>query len=227
MNCGLYTCTTTGCKTTCSGPADCASGAFCDTATNHCASAGGLGAGCSADNQCAAGRCVDGVCCNTKDKDCPTCQSCNVTGSAGTCTFVGTGVAEPHGSCGATPGKCGNTGTCAADQTCAKAPPTTMCGDPSCKGGSQTPAAFCDGAGNCSMPAAQSCDQYVCGPTACKTVCATDMDCIAGDYCDMTQMCQPKKAPGAACTSTGECAAGICGAAGVCCDTTDATCMPM
>jgi hypothetical protein len=203
----------------CAGQSDCASGAYCDTSSGQCKSGGAIGASCSSDVQCNAGRCVDGICCNTTAAACPLCQSCNVSTNPGTCTFVGTGAAEPHGSC-APNGVCGNTGACAANQTCAQTPAGTTCGDPaSCSAGVQMSGRTCDGAGNCPPAEIKSCDQFVCGPTACLTMCSSEADCIAGDYCDSGGNCQTKKAPGAPCGSPNECATGsVCGAEGVCCD---------
>ncbi|HEY4394005.1 MAG TPA: hypothetical protein VGP64_08085, partial [Polyangia bacterium] len=175
-------------------------------------------AGCNADNQCAAGRCVDGVCCNSSAAACPQCQACNVTGSSGTCTFVGAGAAEPHGLC-APNGACGNTGACAADASCARTAQGTICATASCAGGTATSAAFCDGAGSCAAPTVQACDPYVCDISACRAACASDGDCIIGDYCDLNGTCQTKKTPGTSCASTDECASGVCAAEGVCCDT--------
>jgi hypothetical protein len=215
-SCGAYACdVATGCKTTCAADTDCAAGSFCNPA-GKCISRGTQGDSCSKDNECGAGHCVDGVCCNTTGTSCPLCQACNVTGSKGTCAFVGTGASEPHGLC-ATGGVCGNTGACAADQSCAKASTATMCGPPTCSAGTETRAAFCDGAGSCAAPVVRACDPFVCGPTACLTVCVLDTDCIPGDYC-AGGTCRTKVAPGATCTSTAECASGVCGAEGVCCD---------
>jgi hypothetical protein len=226
--CGNFACTMTGCKTGCSNQSDCASGAYCDTSTpgGVCKSGGGIGASCNSDVQCNMGKCVDGICCNTSGSACPLCQSCNVSGSLGTCKFVGTGAAEPHGMCGAN-GECGNTGACAANQTCAQIPAGTACGDPaSCSAGTEVSARTCNGSGTCSPATIKSCDQFVCGPTACLTMCSSVADCITGDYCDANGNCQTKKAPGAACGSTLECASGVCGAENVCCDSTCGdTCM--
>lgn len=173
-----------------------------------------MGASCSADEQCAGGNCVDGFCCNTSA--CPLCQACNVPSKEGTCSFVGTGIAEPHNACTAN-GICGNTGACAANQTCAKAPSSTMCGSASCTAGTEKQAAFCDGVGNCSPAASKACDPFVCGTNACKDTCVTDFDCIPGDYCK-NGLCNPKLSPGTTCGPTDECLSGVCGAEGVCCD---------
>jgi len=216
MSCGLYNCTGSGCKTSCANDGDCAPGSYCASG-GHCVSAGALGDACSADNQCAAGRCVDGVCCNVSAATCPLCQACNLNNSRGTCTFVGTGNAEPHNLCPVSD-ECGNTGACGANQTCAKAPQTTMCGVASCSAGTETRATFCDGGGGCKPPVVRACDPYVCGVAACATVCVGDTDCIPGHYCAANGSCQPKLAPGAGCTSTSQCASGVCGAENVCCD---------
>ncbi|HXJ23164.1 MAG TPA: hypothetical protein VMT03_23300 [Polyangia bacterium] len=193
VNCGNYACTTSGCNNSCTGTSTgCASGSYCD-ATGHCQSTVGLGALCTADAQCSAGRCVDGVCCNTTAAACPACQACNVSGHAGSCSPVPAGA---------------------------------MCGAPSCSAGMQVSARVCDGAGNCPPATTTPCDPFVCGPTACKLTCASAADCISGDYCDAAGSCQTEKAPGTACGSTSECATGVCGAEGVCCDTTcDGLCM--
>jgi hypothetical protein len=92
--------------------------------------------------------------------------------------------------------------------------------------GTQTSGRTCNGNGTCSDPTVKSCDQYVCGPTACKISCMMDGDCISGDYCDGGGNCQPRKLPGKSCGVTDECAAGVCSAQGVCCDSTcDGMCM--
>jgi len=221
-NCGNYACTTGGCNSSCTGTSTgCASGAYCD-GTGHCQSSGGLGAACSADVQCGAGRCVDGVCCNTTDSACPLCQSCNVSAStAGTCTFVGAGSAEPHGMCpSSAAAPCGNTGACAANQKCAQAPNGMTCGDAaSCSGGTQIGGRTCDGAGTCQPATTTDCGNFNCSGTTCKTTCASDGDCVSTAYCDATHACQTKKSPGASCGSTTECATGVCGVQGVCCNT--------
>ena len=146
------------------------------------------------------GQSVDGFCCNTTASACPRCQACNVTGSEGTCTFVGTGNAAPHNLCPSTSNVCGNTGP---------APPS--------RPAPRRPRAIVrqrlvhrrnrherhDLRRRRQLPDADvhACDPYVCGPTACKGMCTVDADCIAGDYCDGIA-CQTKKTPGTSCGST-------------------------
>src|SRR5262249_59737112 len=50
-----------------------------------------------------------------------------------------------------------------------------------------------------------------------KTTCAADSDCVAGDYCDGTGACVPKKADGLACGASNQCSNGNC-VDGVCCN---------
>jgi len=150
-----------------------------------------MGDACTADAQCAQGRCVDGVCCKVTGASCPLCQACNVAGSKGTCSFVGAGNPEPHKLCPSN-GACGNTGACAADQTCAKAPASQACGTASCVAGVETPASMCDGAGNCAPTSPRPCDPYVCGASTCLQKCATDADCTPGNSCQPSKMCKDK-----------------------------------
>ncbi|MGZ3452735.1 MAG: hypothetical protein ACXVEF_24210, partial [Polyangiales bacterium] len=77
------------------------------------------GTACGEDLDCTSGFCRDGVCCDTSCD--ASCQACDVTGSAGTCTNV---TGAPHGkkACGnyasCTAGVCDT--TCTAPSGCAK-----------------------------------------------------------------------------------------------------------
>src|SRR5579863_2263665 len=54
--------------------------------------------------------------------------------------------------------------------------------------------------------------------------CGGDAGCGAGSICDPgTQTCKPKLAPGAACSTTGQCASGVCSSADHVCCSTDCT----
>ena len=94
-----------------------------------------LGQLCSAASDCESNNCVEGVCCSSPS--CGTCQSCAVTGLAGTCRPVPAGDVEPHGGCtGNTP--CGFIGTCDGNGACRQAPTSTSCGVASCSGATYT-----------------------------------------------------------------------------------------
>ncbi len=216
MSCLGYGCALPGgCYASCTGNGQCAAGNVCIGGV--CMSGGKIGDSCSDSTTCAKGTCVDGVCCGSAS--CGRCQTCNGT-KPGTCTAVAAGVAEPHNMCAPTTNACGNTGACAGDQTCAQVAGGTTCGDgPACSGGIQTSGRTCDGNGTCSPATSKACTPFACGATACKVACASDMDCINGDYCDTSGNCKTKKSPGDTCGSTVECAIGVCGAQGVCCDT--------
>src|SRR5262249_29455634 len=65
---------------------------------------------------------------------------------------------------------------------------------------------------------------YTCVGTACKTSCASDADCIGGDYCS-GMVCVAKGALGAPCTAPDGCTSDFC-VGGVCCDSAcTGTCM--
>ncbi|MBX7173068.1 MAG: PqqD family protein [Pyrinomonadaceae bacterium] len=76
------------------------------------ASAGSVSIGnaCSSTPQCQSGLfCVDGVCCNSSCTG--LCQSCNLAGRVGTCSFVPNGQ-DPDGECGGAAITCNGTGAC-------------------------------------------------------------------------------------------------------------------
>lgn len=56
------------------------------------------GASCQMSSECMSGNCVDGVCCDTPCAG--TCESCNVTGMAGTCSPIPANT-DPDQECGA------------------------------------------------------------------------------------------------------------------------------
>jgi beta-glucanase (GH16 family) len=83
-----------------------------------------------------------------------------------------------------TGGTCGAIGCDAVSGACMYPPATTTCGaPPSCANGVQTTATTCNGSGACSAATTTTCTPYMCGATTCKTACATDSDCVSGDYC--------------------------------------------
>ena len=141
------------CAGSCAGDGDCDAGAYCD-AGGHCGPDLDLGGACSSGSQCRSGICADGVCCNSACGG--TCQSCDLAGSAGTCTLV-PNLSDPDLECGGV--------TCAGFYH-------SWSGD-NCrrKADVSATAATCNGAGAC-RTTAQEC-------TAQTTVGATTITCNA------------------------------------------------
>ena len=212
QSCAPFACnaaTATACVAVCSSNADCAPGNFCNAGSCGLKRQGQL---CGGGGECGSGNCVDGVCCG--GAGCPTCQACNVSGNAGTCTNVAGNAMEPHGLCAAN-GTCGDTGTCDGNGQCAKAAVGTSCGSAICSGSTDMPVGACDGNGSCVQPS-MSCGAYVCGGNSqCLTTCGNDDQCIAGDTCQGGN-CTNLKPLGAACTSGAQCLSTMC-TDGVCC----------
>ncbi|HEY4393241.1 MAG TPA: hypothetical protein VGP64_04230, partial [Polyangia bacterium] len=217
--CAPYACNgTTSCNTACTVDADCLSPDICDPKTNLCGTKKRQGQTCSATSDCLTGlTCVDGVCCGSVS--CGSCLACNVQGSAGTCTNVPAGAAEPHGRCAAsTSAPCANTGACNGLGACQQAATTVSCGSASCSGSTYTPPFFCNGSGSCATPTTTSCSPYVCGGGACKTSCTADGDCLAPFTCQGSggaKSCSLKP-NGSGCTAANQCISGSC-TDNVCC----------
>ncbi len=230
-SCAPYVCGATTCNNSCNGDGDCIPNAgkssYCTGAGGSCLPVKANGVACLSNHECGSGACVDGVCCGSPS--CPTCQACNVSGSAGACTAVPGGVAEPHGRCAVTT-TCGNTGTCNGASACTQAGTSVACGTSSCSGSTLTATAFCTGAGSCGAPANSSCSPYLCGAGACNNSCNGDTDCLNvpgnDNYCTGTGgSCLPVKANGVACLSNHECGSNAC-VDGVCCGSPSCgTCM--
>lgn len=112
-----------GCATGCASDADCAAGYFCDAA-NSCVAKKNNGDSCSDTNQCTSGFCVDGYCCNSSCGG--SCDSCNVSGSEGSCTvnlagsqgIPSCGAYLCNGSASSCPTSCAVDGDCSAGHFC-------------------------------------------------------------------------------------------------------------
>ncbi len=114
-----------------------------------------IGASCAGDGDCNSGICAQGTCCATACDG--ICLSCALPGSAGSCTSVPAGQ-DPLGHCadnGAA--TCGTDGTCDGAGVCRLYGTGTICGAARCAGDLETPAARCDGVGDCVPGAPQSC----------------------------------------------------------------------
>jgi hypothetical protein len=176
------------------------------------------GSSCTTSAQCASGFCADGVCCNSACNQ--ACESCNETGSIGTCKLVIGAPRAGHGTC-IGGGTCG--GTCdGTSTTCAYPSSSVTCVAGSCAGGTEQPPAYCSSGVCPTAPATKSCGLFTCGTVTCKTTCAADTDCVASAHCNTTtSICELKKPNGGTCTGATGCASGICaleGTTGTCCD---------
>ena len=67
------------------------------------------GQSCSLDTECATGRCVDGVCCNSACSG--TCEKCNLAGLNGICSAVSDGQ-DPDNECSGGAGVCNGARAC-------------------------------------------------------------------------------------------------------------------
>ncbi len=165
-----------------------------------------LGAACQQGGECQGGKCVDGVCC---DGDCTqACFACNNSGKLGRCTPVAGGTHDPLCPI-TTPASCGTDGACDAKGNCRDYPQTQQCVAASCNATTNlfTPAAFCDGMGNCNKQAATSCAPYVCnGTTACFKSCTTIAQCVPAT-CDAGNAAQLDTVK---CITGGGSTAGVC-----------------
>lgn len=100
-----------------------------------------------------------------------------------------------------------------------------QCGDPSCKGAIETPAARCDGKGSCVTSSPRACPAGACAPnaTSCDGGCDEQQLCAEASFCEPERrQCVADLAPGAACAFDAQCkqegeSGGFC-VDGVCCE---------
>lgn len=182
----------------------------CD-GTGSCKSA--LGATCASASECAAGACVDGVCCGSPG--CGTCQACNLAGARGFCSTVTNG--KDKDSCtGLT--SCSATGQCkqADGQTCVN---PGDCASGTCLGG------VCCSGGACAQDNGTTCtvntqckSSHCVDGVCCDTAC--DGSCEACALKDSEGVCTPVPAgttPSPACAGDPSvCGGGCDGSHGTC-----------
>ena len=178
-----------------------------------------VGSECSGNSTCAGGNCVDGICC---DKACADCYACKQTFTGkpnGTCAAVVTGK-DPHEACAdeTDTNQCGNDGQCDGAGACRKVSTSHSCQDALCSGSVFTPSSTCDGAGACKTVIPEDCAPFQCAVTGCLKTCASQADCGATNYCNMTTgRCAAKLGNGKPATQVYECTSGVV-ADGVCCN---------
>ncbi|MBI2390827.1 MAG: hypothetical protein HYV09_14650 [Deltaproteobacteria bacterium] len=115
-SCSPYVCNWGSCVSDCSGSDSyCATGFFCGGSS--CTAKYVNGVSCTGGNQCQSGQCVDGVCCNATCT--ASCSACNLPGTTGTCSPVGSGQPIGGRTCGdyaCVSGSCAT--SCTADTAC-------------------------------------------------------------------------------------------------------------
>ena len=192
-----------------------------------------LGTACSEGQECASGRCVDGVCCG--EACAGACEACNVSGSEGRCAAVpgGTDPAHECGPKGTVNVELGDfadvhvgacAGVCNGQRACVFALADTPCGDARCSGEATTRSFACNGSGVC-VASDGDCGRYACIDGSCRTNCAAPDHCRAADYCNVAAtQCAARKLDGASCAQPYECEHDVCanptsGATKLCCAT--------
>jgi hypothetical protein len=216
-SCGNYACGAMTCKTTCVSNNDCAPNNFC-SATGTCVGQKANGASCVAADECASGFCTDGVCCvEACGGGCSACSNAKTGQNSGLCLPVTAGT-DPDNECPQdAASSCGLDGQCNGAGACRYWGTTTTCVGESCLGSTHTLARTCNGSGTCQAATTEACSPYVCGTTACKTTCASALDCTSGFFCSSAGNCTTVKANGAACGAPDECSSNSC-MDGVCCE---------
>jgi len=216
-DCAPYTCSANKCSSPCVSDANCSSGNYCDAGV--CKGKQLNGAACTGANQCASNQCVDKVCCATSCTG--LCQACTAakkgSGVDGECGPIGDN-ADPDAECpddgSAT---CDRDGMCNGFGACRLYKKGEACGATQCVG-NLVKGQICDGLGSCGFDATGTdCAPYVCAANACKDPCASNADCLGGNFCDKG-VCKSKQTNGSQCTASADCTSGYC-VDGVCCAT--------
>jgi hypothetical protein len=211
VNCAPYTCNGTACNTSCNSNLDCAPGNTCLGAPGGVCKVNN-GEPCNADSQCLNNFCTDGVCCDARCGG--LCEKCNLVNQLGLCKPVPNG-ADPDIECEEDPvSTCQHDGYCDGAKKCALYAPYTQCKSAGCYGDEYRNADVCDGNGNCVDNGGWSCVPYTCVNGACKTSCASSLDCASGYSC-MSGVCLRNN--GQPCSAGSQCYSNYC-ADGVCCD---------
>ena len=164
-----------------------------------------LGQACTTVSQCASGICTDGVCC---DKACTsTCEACNLSGKAGTCTGLPAGQPDKSAT---KPCDSGGTMVCDGKGSCKLA-----LGRP-CNGGGPCVSGYCADSVCCDKSCLDTCKN--CGLAGSKGTCSpvalgqpdavSNVPCTGFFACDGAGGCKSKKVT--TCTSGSQCPSGFC-----------------
>jgi hypothetical protein len=131
-SCSPFTCGSDACRATCTSDTHCVSDHYCGGLSGSaCVPKEGLGATCTAANECASGFCVDGVCCDTACTGlCNTCNGVSASSARGTCGSIADGT-DPGDECAG--GRvCTATNTCTGVIACACGTPTYSASEACC-----------------------------------------------------------------------------------------------
>ncbi|MBL9026795.1 MAG: hypothetical protein JNL21_31650 [Myxococcales bacterium] len=212
IDCAPFVCEGAHCDGPCVADSDCEVTEYC--AAGMCLPQKDIGADCQAQGQCSSGHCVDGFCCDTGCSG--QCEACSLPGSEGICSAVAGAPVGARPACASDGSSCG--GVCDGSGTagCAYPAAETECRGASCADGVAIAAGQCAGTGSCPAEVVVPCGGFACDGEACKSSCATDDDCVAGQRC-VAGACIPLVENGAACAEDAACLSGAC-ADGVCCD---------
>ena len=200
-SCGAYLCDgeSTSCPSSCVFDIECDDGFLCKDGERVPKAANGDA--CTSFRDCQSGHCVDGVCC---DKSCRGgCESCTLSGSAGTCKPIpeggegtGCGLYRCTGESSECPDRCEAEEDCVAGSYCAfgtcraKVPNGAACsGDEQCQSGHCVDNTCCDTAcdGQCERCDAPGmvgvCTPVIGKPVGSRPACGDDGTGCAGT-CD-------------------------------------------
>ena len=169
------------------------------------------GTSCSVAGECMSGNCIDGVCCDTACG--AACFSCNLGGSAGTCTPIPLGT-DPGNDC---PGN-GGTDVCNGAGACKEANGT------SCTLGSECASGFCVEGVCCNAACTGDCLSCLAANTPSPNGTCDEVDtntdpqddCPGAQVCNMMGLCVGGP-DGSGCATGTECASTRC-IDNVCCN---------
>jgi hypothetical protein len=202
-------CSGTRCRTGCDREDQCASPNVCVDGSCGKRPTGAL---CSRPTDCASGLCAQGRCCLTACT--ASCMSCGLDGSAGTCSPVPAGGADPAGAC--RDDACNN--GCDGRGACRREPAGTTCQTARCAGTAAVSSFTCTAVGVCQMqnvpcPAGSQCrvdrcvpvcppGQAMCGGVMCCRRCNNN---VCSDHCPVGEL-----ACGKQCCTRDRCVNGAC-----------------
>jgi hypothetical protein len=211
VDCGGGACAACGVGKKCNASdADCIDSAFCNAGT--CEVKKSQGQMCGGDNQCFTGACADAVCCDVMCAG--VCNSCNVAGNVGSCTFIPAGQ-DPDDEC------LGNGGTdvCNGAAACGKLTGSACAAGVDCASGKCVDGVCCQSACGAACKACSMAKTGQPDGTCANVTVNTDPDneCVGLLLCTGSGACAAPQADGLACALDAECDNGHC-VDGVCCN---------